>query len=571
MKAILFVYPLRHIFHGVDLWDTGYNYANFTYIENMDSMWYFSTYFASLLGNLFTKLPLGDTYLGLNLYTGLTLSVLAVLGFWFCVEIVKLPKWIVFAGEFLAVCLSWCPTALLYNYLTYILMDVAVILLYLALREESKFTKLYFVLAGVCLGLNLFVRFSNLAQVSLILAVWAMAIIRKEKFGKVAGQTFTCVAGYLVGVGAGLGVVALRDGVGDYVNGIIRLLSMPSEASDYTVFSMIRGQIDSYVGNLKWVLCLLALVLVGMLIYKVIPEKFKMVSGTVCVLLTVALVWWFHRIGVLLFWYDSLYGVFQWAIFFLWATHIIGIIVIFGKNFTEQEKLLCGLNILVVLVTPLGSNNQLFAAMNNLYIAAPVTLWMLWRFVRRVPAKLNVKKLMLSSIPAKLVICMVILVLGYQSVRFSAGYVFTEATGGKEHTTYVENNDTLKWIKTDEEKAIILSEISEFVEETNLKGKEVLLYGSIPSLSFYLEMPCVLSPWADLRSYNYIVMEEVMTELQKDIDENGRDCPVIILNRETNMTDPNDKKGLLINDMIEKYGYKAAFGNDKFLLLMVEM
>ena len=307
-----------------------------------------------------------------------------------------------------------------------------------------------------------------------------------------------------------------------------------------------------------------------MVVYKMIPKKLGTLSGVICVLATIALVLWFRRIGVLLAWYDSLYGVFQWAVFFLWATHIIGLVVIFGKSFTEEEKLLCGLNMLVVLVTPLGSNNQLFSAMNNLYIAAPITMWMLWRFVRRFPGEFQLKKLVLNSIPVKLVICMVILVLAHQSIRFSIRYVFTEATGGKEHTTYVENNDTLKWMKTDEEKAIILSEISEFAIEANLEGKEVLLYGSIPSLSFYLKMPCVLSPWADLRSYNYIVMEEVIRDLQGDIDEKGRECPVIILNRATSITDPADKKGLLIHEMIEKYGYKTAFENDKFLLLMVE-
>ena len=44
--VILALYPLRHINWGLDLMDTGYNYANHTFMgtEHMDSMWLFSTW-----------------------------------------------------------------------------------------------------------------------------------------------------------------------------------------------------------------------------------------------------------------------------------------------------------------------------------------------------------------------------------------------------------------------------------------------------------------------------------------------------------------------------------------------
>ena len=57
--VLLAFYPLRHIAWGLDLWDTGYNYANFQYMgtEHMDPMWLFSTYLANSVGWLLTKLP----------------------------------------------------------------------------------------------------------------------------------------------------------------------------------------------------------------------------------------------------------------------------------------------------------------------------------------------------------------------------------------------------------------------------------------------------------------------------------------------------------------------------------
>ena len=83
--VILMLYPLRHIHWGLDLWDTGYSYANFQYmgLEHMDSMWLFSTYFANVVGHILTKLPGAGTLVGMNLYTGLFVSGLALAGYLF--------------------------------------------------------------------------------------------------------------------------------------------------------------------------------------------------------------------------------------------------------------------------------------------------------------------------------------------------------------------------------------------------------------------------------------------------------------------------------------------------------
>ena len=130
--SILFFYPLRHILVGIDYWDTGYNYANFEYmgLEHMDSMWLFSTYLANGIGHLLMKLPLACSLRGMNFYTGLFVSGLAIMGYCFCTVRLRMAKVIVFLGEMLAVSLCWCPTALLYNYVTYLLLFAAILLLF---------------------------------------------------------------------------------------------------------------------------------------------------------------------------------------------------------------------------------------------------------------------------------------------------------------------------------------------------------------------------------------------------------------------------------------------------------
>ena len=103
--AVLVLYPLRHIAWGLDLWDTGYGYANFEYMgtRHMDPMWLFSTYLTTVIGHCLSLLPGAKTLIGMNFYTGLSISLLAVLGYYFCTKVLKIPAGLAFLGEFTAV------------------------------------------------------------------------------------------------------------------------------------------------------------------------------------------------------------------------------------------------------------------------------------------------------------------------------------------------------------------------------------------------------------------------------------------------------------------------------------
>ena len=71
----------------------------------MESMWFFSTYLTNVVGNLLTKLPGADTLMGMNLYTGLSASILALMGYFFCTRKLGMSRAIVFVGEMLALSL----------------------------------------------------------------------------------------------------------------------------------------------------------------------------------------------------------------------------------------------------------------------------------------------------------------------------------------------------------------------------------------------------------------------------------------------------------------------------------
>ena len=66
---LLLLLPLWNMNVGIDLADTTYSLANYEYFGKTDQMWFFSTFLANVIGLGLTKLPLGNTLLGMNFYT----------------------------------------------------------------------------------------------------------------------------------------------------------------------------------------------------------------------------------------------------------------------------------------------------------------------------------------------------------------------------------------------------------------------------------------------------------------------------------------------------------------------
>lgn len=654
---ILILYPLRHIANGIDFWDTGYNYANFEYmgLEHMDSMWLFSTYLANVAGHFITKLPFGISLIGMNFYTGLFTSALAAAGYIFCTRKLEIPGWIVFIGEMLAVSLCWCPTALLYNYLTYVLFLACVILLYCGLtgaagQDEkgtvtglSKKGNVFLFIAGVCLGANVLVRFSNLPEAALIVAVWAYGIIEwLEKRKKISCKnepgcvsigdsgkeesilhhtilrTLICLGGYLTSLFILFSYIHIRYGLDQYVAGIQRLFAMTDSATDYKADSMIMGMVTDYVENLYWVERILVIVAAGMLVFCVagfLADKSKrkfqsfvlMTARIVCIILAVLMVVWLYYRGFCSVQFFTYGPVRRPAILFLMLSMVAGAVRIFDPRAPKEEKLISGLVILVILLTSIGSNNKTYPSINNLFIAAPYTLWEIYKFIKnfpdiKAPIFRKTGRLLISVYPAKCILAAFLMMFMVQCAGFGMVFVFAEATGAQDMTVKVKNNEILSGVKMNPERARWMTEITEYVDKNGLEGEDVILYGQIPAMSFYLQMPSAFNPWSDLTSYSVGAFEKDLGETADKMKEDSTYRPVIILENEyaeclegymedagniravsgdeilQNMLKENasnatvrevtaaEKYAILLG-FIDEHGYEISFRNEKFAVL----
>ena len=652
--VILAFYPLRHINWGLDLWDTGYNYSNFQFMgtEHMDSMWLFSTYLSTAVGNLLMKLPSAGNLMGMNFYTGLFAGLLGVMGYFFCTRKLKMPDWIAFIGELAALSLCWCPTALLYNYLTYVLFLICVILLYQGLTEDKT---ICLVLAGICLGANVLVRFSNLPEAAMIAAVWVYDVVvwyqarkgsggyQRESLWRRLGQhTFWCFIGYGSSLLVLLGYINFRYGFGNYVAGIKRLFAMTDNAADYKAGAMIRGMFDWYIENMYWVIRIGVILVGGVVLlflseflrnrlnplirqkgsrgvqgkypeagFRVFAGIFSLAVGTLlyflgfwsmllqgkvsiqqfgmlllvfimmlalayCVgeqvfsgLLGIAMIAWFYlrEVFSVEFLHDGpiQYGPMQRpGILFLMLTLLICMIRFLHKGSTAEEKLISVMIVIVVMVTPLGSNNKLMPALNNLFVAAPYTLWQSFCFLKNVKGK-RLGQTVISAFPAKGLLTSFLLMCLFLFGGFGLKFAFAEATGVYNLTATVENNEILRNIKMSPEKAQLLTELSGYVEERKLQGREVILYGWVPSLAYYLQMPPAFNSWSDLTSYSYETMAEAIAKTEDDIRRRGSEKPVVIVDY-LHTDQEQDKKWQLILDFMNRNGYEQTWQNDRFLI-----
>lgn len=587
---ILIAYPMRHVNWGLDFWDTGYNYGNFSFLGEgyLDPMWFFSTYLANVVGHALTLLPMGKTLLGMNVYTGLQVSVLGVMGYLFCTRTLHMSQWLVFLGEFLAISLCWCPTALLYNYLTYIFFLGAVILIYKGLSETNNW---YLFVAGVLLATNIFVRFSNLPEAGLILAVWAYAILdgmekKKNPFGKIWKDTLWCLGGYLCGLALWLGWICVRYGIEEYISAIKRLFGMTENAADYSMKSMIMGIIGPYLGmTYYWVprisvFCFAAILLLCMVRY--LPKLIKndavrrpvaMVSlwaGRIAsvAIMGVLFIWLYKRnfCSFKVYSYDAMLMPAELCMLFIM---VVAIIRIFTAKVSKDEKLISGLVILVLLLTSIGSNNGLYPSINNWFIAGPYMLWELYRFTLWAKEKVSVKPVSFSKfqvyfMPVAAVLWSIVLFSTVHFVSFGAAFCFAEATGVQDIGYKVSDNKVLSGVRMSREKAQLMQELGDFVKKNDLQEKKIFLFGKIPSVAFYLDMVPFFNTWSDLNSYDGAVMEAELVRLSGEIQSGKVDKPAVLVKRsEMNSENP---KWSMVEHFIEEQGLQVYLVNETVVL-----
>lgn len=575
---ILAFYPLIKINQGLDMADTAYSLTNFQYFPTADGTWMVATYLANVLGYIFMQFPKGDTLIGMYFYTGIILSATALI-FYFELR-KKIPAAIVFVGEMIALGLCWCPTTILYNYLTYLLMDVGILFLYKGICADKQKHVRYLLLAGICLGANVAVRMPNVVQAAFILALWYVFWVRKEKPDKFIKDTFICIAGYLIGFGVPFVAICVKYGIDAYPKMVQSMFAMTDKAVDYKPVSMLTGMFGNYIKGLYWLIfagiCLAFLYVVYFIWKKAVPGKGETLFGLLCIVICCILIRFYWGKGMFTFDYacHDYRSIYNWAVFFLLLALGCAVYLLVSKRYNVEDKALALLIIIQIFVTPLGSNNWLFPIINNLFIAAPFTLWLCGGWLVKSVGKS-------CHFPWKTMLVSLIVMVLIQSIGFHFKFAFNDGIWGEKRDTIATEIPKCRGIYTTRDNAELLTELVKYAEENDFPGQEVILYGELPGLSYLFDMPTAISTsWPDLDSYALGQFEQDMEAVKNNITKSRPKVIVAAAISAYKSEDAQaykwfsvdeeaykaDEKLSVLLQFLDDYGYEETFCNMKYAI-----
>ncbi len=560
---ILLVFPMVKMALGVELADTGYSLGNYRFFPAAEGVWVLNTYLSNVAGYLFTLLPFGKLMLGMKFYTALFISVTALLGYRFFYT--KMPAWVAFLGEMTAIGLCWCPTTILYNYMTYFFFLLGALLLFRGLAGERPRC---LVLAGVCLGLNIFVRNPNVLEAALILCVWYYGILLHKDVKKVIRETLYCLAGYVGAIVVMVLVMMLHYGIQAPVNMVQGLFQMAGSAEDYTFLQMLGAIADAYLHGMKWLLYMILCVLPGIPFLMIRENKFprarKVIYCVGIVFLFIVLGKW----GMYNLKYYQKESALQWAVIFLMIALGNMIWMLFTKSVDIHWKLIASIGIVVILITPLGSNNHVWPVINNLFLAAPATFWMVYKFARWGKHFVGTESTLIPLFPLKAMEMAIIAAVLVQSLGVGCFYVFNDGETGEAMNTKITQNAVTRGMYTSETNAQNLEELSMFLDIHPQWGqRELILYGDIPALSYYLDRDtAIFNSWPDLDTNSASRLSDDLDGISRQIMAGEGEKPLVIINAKLSEEKENNPKKEMIDTFLKDNDYGRVFVNEQFVV-----
>lgn len=550
--AALLLYPLLKITQGIELTDTCYGLVNYRFFPEAGQEWTVATYLANVLGAFLIRLPFGDSLVGMRFYTGLIVSGMALLSYFFLKG--KMPPWIAFLGEMAAISLCWIPTTSLYNYLTFALFLCGTVFLYRGLVWQKRF---WMGLAGVCLGASVITRLPNILECGLIVAVFYYGIVKKKPAKEIWKDVGVCAAGFFAAFAAGFLAISLQFGFDAYGQMLAGLSGYSGTDATYSPFSMLTSVFGAYVRSFKWVLLIVVAASMGTVLFILFPGKLEKTKAAVYVCMLPVLLRFLWGRGMFNFQYAFYWSVFEWMMVLLYAAVGLCVWALLDKRMFRRDKLLALLVLLVIAITPIGSNNETYPNMNNLFLAAPVTFWLgyrVWILLRAKKGTFAVRAMMVFVGAVFLV----------QSAGFGVRAVFRDSIEGQKRGSVVTGCEKLAGVRTNRANAEAIQPVVDYYNE-NLRddaerGRKLLTFGDVPGFCWMFDMaPALSHDWPDMNTYPAETMRADLEKLEQMDSENPA---VILCPGKVETEDAQEaEKWALLQEFLEANAYELRLDN----------
>ena len=545
--VVLFLYPFIGMFQGIDLTDTAYSLGNYRFMERLDPMWVIATYLPHVTGRLIQHLPYGNTMAGCNAYCTLFICATGLCAYALLARFV--PAWIGFAGTLLAESLFWCPRAILYNTMTYFLFTAGTLLLLHAVTNETE-TKWPFLLAGICFGLNVTVRLPNIVHTVMIVIVFVYGHMENRGILTVCKQVILCVCGFFAGFLVPFLAICIRYGSYAYSEMIISLFGMSETAREYSLGGMLLSVANAYAKTLGHMAILVPCMAAGVAMFTIKKDKWTNWKKAAYVAGLLILGRYYLAQGVFTFNYWYYDCMFQAAMMFLIVSCILFVSDLLNLfHGSSQERILSLAALVSVLILPIGSNNYTFPVINCLFVIAPASLACFLR-ARRAAYETTIAPQQFVWVSA---VTGIVLVLLVQGALFHFRFSFRDGMDGTVRDTRITEIPKLNGMVTTAENADRLTALYTFFRESGYEGRETLLFGDIPGISYLFDLPpAIFTTWPDLESNVTERFDEALSALS--------DPPLVIVQPEGAGTyTHSERKYTLLLFYMEQNGYETVY------------
>jgi hypothetical protein len=225
--------------------------------------------------------------------------------------------------------------------------------------------------------------------------------------------------------------------------------------------------------------------------------------------------------------------------------------------------------LVIIFITPLGSNNGLYPIINNLFVVAPISILLVDEFYKKALDTLKGN----TPFVIKTIITYVMICIFVSSLLFGIDYIFHDYTtiGSKRESISLKCGSAANGLLTTTDKKESLEALDGFLYDNGLNGKSLITYGDIPALSYILDMqPAIYTTWMDLDSNSLSSIEKQLEGLS-GLQINS--MPIIIIGKEAvdSYTDEQKfeykkRKLKMLENFINNNSYVNIYENKNYMV-----
>ena len=546
--VILALWPHFASGKGLSLADTLYALGNYQYFGQIGGFWELATFLANGAGFVLSRLPGGDSVLGMQVYSSLLMSAFLEAMYFLLRDIFGRRK--TFLGLFIAASFAWCPSVILYNRLTYMLFTLGTVLLVKAVAEgdEGKAAKL-FLLSGILFGLNVSVRIPNVPEALMILVLAFDDVKRRLK------DLMICIGGWAAGFALPALLMVISYGPFSCAAMVSTLFTMQEGgAEDYTASSMFSGILFSYRDAIVYLIPLIAVMAAVVLVSRHLINRGRYGRISCFVLGFAGMALWIRFAwgrGMFDFHYYHYNAIYLWGVLFTIMTVGLAVWTLTDRREGKLLKAFAFAVLLTILLTPVGSNNALYPVVDNMFLTCP--------FAVRTAMVLLGRKRLTAVYPA-LLACFssVLFMLFIQGSLFHMNFALQDGYWGEERSFFTVKNDRSRGVATIEENARLIDDMTELSERYGLSGKTGIFYGNIPGLSYLLDIRSAITTiWPSLDTYS-------PAEFERDLSSVSGELPVVFISASC----PKNKKYEALSAYMDENDYEKIYEDNGIAVYM---